>query len=190
MKVQDLNKKEMKTVEGCFDMGVVAYAAEKVIEYALNHPEQMGGLNKDYKLGHVGVEDLKEIFICIPPNIWRFFMKKIYTFYEKYIYSANSVIFLLKSCFFLLLSIFVNVIINDLFNLDIASNSTASSMKKYSKWVYMLVIIFIIPVFETVIYQWLPVFIYTLVRPNNNKEYNDLLFSFYFFYNFWFIAYI
>ena len=108
-------------------------------------------------------------------------MKKIYTFYEKCIYSANSVIFLLKSCFFfLLLSIFVNVIINDLFNLDIASNSTASSMKKYSKWVYMLVIVFIIPVFETVIYQWLPVFIYTLVRPNNNKEYSDLLFSFIF----------
>ena len=53
-------------------------------------------------------------------------------------------------------------------------------MKKYSKWVYMLVIVFIIPVFETVIYQWLPVFIYTLVRPNNNKEYSDLLFSFIF----------
>ena len=56
MKVQDLNKKEMKKIEGggVSVWDVVAYAAEKVIEYALAHPEQMGGLNKNYKLGHVG----------------------------------------------------------------------------------------------------------------------------------------
>ena len=91
-------------------------------------------------------------------------MNKAYNSIEKYIYSKNYLVFIIRSCIiFFVISLLINIIITDVFNLYFSDDTSISSLKKYPFFVYFILGGVILPIFETVIFQWLPLFIFSLI---------------------------
>ena len=58
-------------------------------------------------------------------------MNKAYNFIEKYIYSKNYLVFIIRSCIiFFVISLLINIIITDVFNLYFSDDTSISSLKK------------------------------------------------------------
>jgi len=106
-------------------------------------------------------------------------MDMVYSFIYKYLYSENYILFLFKSClFFFALSLISNILIEDILNIEINKNTTISTLEKYPILVYYLFGGLLMPVFETIIFQWLPIFIFSLIKVNREKGQHDYFFAF------------
>lgn len=103
-------------------------------------------------------------------------MYKVYNILDKYFFSKNYIVFIIKSCIiFFIISLFLNAIIQDIFNFELGNNTTIETLNKYPIWVYFIVGGLVVPIFETILFQWLPIFIFTLI--GSEKQLYELIFS-------------
>lgn len=55
LNLTELDVQELQTIDGGWWKEVVMYLVEKAVEYGIENPEKMAGVNAHtYKLGHVG----------------------------------------------------------------------------------------------------------------------------------------
>jgi hypothetical protein len=108
-------------------------------------------------------------------------MENIYKFIDK-LTPKNyylKIFTLAISC--LIISIMFNIIISELFGLEILNNSKSIRLIKKIKIIHFFITVIIGPFTETILLQWLPVFFYNEYKESNKSDLKFvLLFSFVF----------